>query len=99
MWGSAKYSEYTKDGWKLGIGYANEPKEDTHRTFIGQMPKRLGMYYRTLPFESGGNPVTETAVSAGIHHPRQKQRKQAGLRFAIPSGEAMWIKTTCKTGR
>lgn len=83
LWESAKYSEYEHNSWKIGLGLAHEPKADTRRTILGQMPKRCGLYYRTLPFEANGNSVTETAVSAGLTIPikQSENRLDIGIQY------------------
>lgn len=69
LWKNAKHSEYDKDSWKLGIGLAMEPSPNINHSWFGSIPKRAGFSYRSLPFDVNGNPVSETALTAGFTLP------------------------------
>lgn len=69
LWANTNSTVNTRNSLKLGIGFADEPKADSRKTFVGKMPKRIGFSYRTLPFEVNGNTVTETAITGGLTLP------------------------------
>jgi hypothetical protein len=83
MWSQTDYSEYSKDSWKLGLGFAQEPTEGTRKTLFGQLSKRFGIHYRALPFDSNGNPLSEAALSAGITIPvkNSENRLDFGIQY------------------
>jgi hypothetical protein len=85
FWKDAKYSGYDKDSWKIGIGFAHDPKAGSRETFLGKLPKRAGLSYRILPFDVNGNPVSETAVSTGFSFPLQNSENQLdfGLQYLL----------------
>jgi hypothetical protein len=81
MWGDAKYTEYTKDSWKAGIGFSQEPPEGLRKTFIGQLSKRVGYYHRVLPFSAEGHELFENAVSAGVTIPVKNTENRLDFGF------------------
>jgi len=83
FWSNAPHTEYVNDSWKFGMGIAMEPDTDSRKTFAGQMPKRIGFFHKVLPFESNGNPVSETAVSAGVTIPvkHNENRLDFGMQY------------------
>jgi len=76
FWKSAKYSEYDKDSWKLGVGIALEPSAKLNHSWFGAIPKRAGFTYRTLPFDANGSSINETSVSGGITLPLNQGSNQ-----------------------
>jgi hypothetical protein len=83
LWGMENQTQYPKDSWKIGIGFAQEPSEGSKTTLVGQMPKRFGIYHRLLPFEVNNNPVTETALTCGLTLPikQSDNRLDFGLQY------------------
>ncbi len=79
FWKNAEYGDYENNGWKAGLGYANEPREGSHKTFFGRLAKRAGLSYRLLPFEANGKAVTETAVSTGFSIPLKNSENRLDL--------------------
>jgi hypothetical protein len=85
LWGKAVYSEYSKDSWKAGIGFAQEPSEGSKKTFMGLLAKRAGYYHRVLPFDSNGHQIAENAISAGVTIPvkSSENRLDLGIQYLL----------------
>ncbi len=85
LWKMENQIDNTQDSWKLGLGFAEEPAEDTRKTILGQMPKRIGVSYRVLPFEVNNNAVTETALTGGLTIPLKNSgnRIDIGLQYLM----------------
>jgi len=81
LWGMENQAEYTKYSWKIGIGLAHEPADNTRKTLVGQMPKRIGFSYRLLPFEINNNTVTETALTCGLTIPIKNSNNRLDFGF------------------
>lgn len=76
LWKDAKYADYPNNGLKIGFGFAQDPRPDSRKTFFGQMPKRVGISYRLLPFEVNNDQVSETAFSTGLTFPIKNSDNQ-----------------------
>lgn len=76
LWKNAEHTYNTENGLKLGIGFAHEPKAETKKTFWGQIPKRIGVSTRNLPFKINDNTIYETAVSTGLTLPIKQKDSQ-----------------------
>ena len=85
LWESAAHTEYSKNSWKLGAGFAHDPTPDTRKTFLGSLPKRIGFSYRALPFDVNGNSIRETVLSGGISVPIKHSDNQLdfGMQYVI----------------
>lgn len=85
FWKKAKYNNYTENSWKLGIGLAHDPISGAKNSFLGSMPKRVGLSYRVLPFKAKNKAVTESSISCGISVPvkANDNRLDIGLQYLI----------------
>lgn len=84
FWDKTNNTRMNHNSWKMGIGFAHEPKEHSHKTFVGQMNKRCGVTFRELPFLANGNTVRETAVTGGFAIPlkRVETRLDFGVQYS-----------------
>jgi hypothetical protein len=85
LWKDATYKDYPHNGIKIGLGIAQEPRPDSRKTFFGQMPKRIGISHRLLPFEVNNHTVSETALSSGITFPIKNSDNQLdfGIQYLV----------------
>ncbi len=75
IWSSNDYYDDPADTYKLGLGLAYEPYWG-HEKWYQKIPLRGGGYYRTLPFQAGGNDLTETGFTFGFTLPLQSPNSQ-----------------------
>lgn len=72
------------DSWKVALGFAYEPPRDNYRNTLANIPYRMGVSYRKLPFTAvADNEISEISASAGLSIPLKKDvnRIDLGLRY------------------
>lgn len=75
---SSGLDNFDNDSYKLAAGFGYDPLSG-YGQWWQQIPYRLGIYYRELPFESNLNPVTEFGVTAGISIPLRSPDQKIDL--------------------
>jgi len=79
LWKNANNSNYDRNSWKLGIGFAHEPGASNRKTFLGKLPKRIGISYRELPFLSDNKSISEISIASGLTFPLKDNESQLDL--------------------
>lgn len=69
------------DAFKLGIGWAFEPKAQSRDSYLKKLPLRGGISWRRLPFRVEDEDVNEYALSFGLSFPLKRDINRLDLGF------------------
>lgn len=70
------------NSWKISLGLAREPKRDSYRAKLSDLPIRTGVSLRKLPFKAvDDNEINEFNASIGVSVPLKKEINRLDFGF------------------